>query len=134
MRAMPSRRNCCGTMTRRDGFGQLARFARVRRGIEHRFEDRDRIARPGALAQQQRDGAVRGDDRQQVGADVLHDRRHGRAQVFEQRLEFLPAEQLGRVRAHDFREVRADDRDRIERQRAGRLRALALARARSTSP
>ena len=34
--------------------------------------------------------------------------------MFDQRLKLLATEQLGGVRAHDVREVRADDRDRVE--------------------
>ncbi len=105
-------------LLRNDGaahrFGEVARFARMRRGVEHRLEHasgsrghaRSRSSSPNARC------AV--DDRQEVGADVLDDRRHGRAQMFEQRLELLAAEELGRVRPHDLREMRADDRDRIE--------------------
>ena len=48
--------------------------------------------------------------------------------MFEQRLKLLASEQFGSVGADDLGEMRTDDRNRVERQRAGRLRALAFFR------
>ena len=47
--------------------------------------------------------------RHAVSADFLHQRRNARAQVFAQGVQFLTSEEFGRMAAHAFREVRADD-------------------------
>ena len=62
---------------------------------------------------------MHGAERQRVAADLLHQRRHRRAEMFEQRLQLLTPDEFGCVGARDLGEVRAEHRDRIEDERAG---------------
>lgn len=46
---------------------------------------------------------MHGAERQRLAADLLHQGRHGRAQVFEKRAQLLPPKQFRSVAARDFR-------------------------------
>ena len=83
-------------------FGQIARIARCRRPASLRARATGSRGHAPSRSSRPKARCTRS-ERQRVAADLLHQRRHGRAQMFEQRLQLLPAEQLARVRARRSR-------------------------------
>ena len=82
----------------------------LRSGVSQRLQNRQKIADGHLLAQEVLANLKNRAERHDGGSQLLDHLRMRLLDIIHQRLKLLASEQLGRVLAHDFREMGRDNR------------------------
>jgi len=92
--------------------------------IRQRFDDAGQIPDRNPFPEKPLEDFLQDADGNHLGHQLFHELRMGRGEVVEQRLNFLPSQNLVRVGLHDLREVGRDHGCRIDHHVALGLRHL----------
>ncbi|AHG33440.1 hypothetical protein BBQ_3538 [Burkholderia pseudomallei MSHR511] len=110
------------------GGREIVRIGDAARLLGHGFDDRAHVADRHAFVEQVLQHFLQRRERDRLRHQILDERRRVLAGPLDERLHFLPAEQLGRVLDDEMVQVRRDDGARVDDRVAVHLRLLAQRR------